>query len=168
VPQLRSVRPESGSEVPTDEGGDSLPGIRRWRVAVGSSSVEGLAVGILQRRSPEGGRSLEPPRLISLRCFLRHSPCVKINASGIRYVAIAVFASQGRKAMQQVKQWSRVVAAVGLAGGVAAMPIPATATYQLITEIPVPSTAANPFPNTAGSKCPNLNREGCIMSKLIS
>jgi hypothetical protein len=55
--------------------------------------------------------------------------------------------------MRKLKQWSQLVAGLGLAGGVAAIPTPANALYQLITEIPVQATAANPF-NSGGLNGP--------------
>jgi hypothetical protein len=47
--------------------------------------------------------------------------------------------------MRQVQLWPRVIAGLGLAWGMATVPTPAHAIYQLITEIPVPPSATNPF-----------------------
>jgi hypothetical protein len=47
--------------------------------------------------------------------------------------------------MRQVHLWPRVIAGAGLAWGVATVPTPAHAIYQLVTQIPVPPSATNPF-----------------------
>lgn len=58
--------------------------------------------------------------------------------------------------MRQATQWSRAVAGLAFAWGVAALPTPANALYDLITKIPVTATAANPF-NSSGLNGPFTN-----------
>ena len=51
--------------------------------------------------------------------------------------------------MRKAQRWSQIVAGLAVAWAVTAIPMPAHAIYQLIAEIPVSATAANPF-NTNG------------------
>jgi len=47
--------------------------------------------------------------------------------------------------MRKAQRWSQIVAGLAVAWAVTAIPMPAHAIYQLIAEIPVSATAANPF-----------------------
>src|SRR4051812_31134747 len=55
--------------------------------------------------------------------------------------------------MRQVHLYSRVFTGFALGFGIMAMATPAHAVYQLVTEIPVSATAANPF-NSGGLNGP--------------
>jgi hypothetical protein len=48
--------------------------------------------------------------------------------------------------MRLVIPLSRVLVTLGLAWGITIIPAPAHALYQLLTTIPVPADAANPYP----------------------